>query len=159
VEAVPPSLPERAARSGGMYTAGMVESIEPQAAHDMLTSTEGAVYLDVRTPDEFAQGHPAGAYNIPVMEAGAFGMKPNPEFLAVALRVLSKDALVVVGCKAGPRSLMAAEALSQVGFTQLVNVAGGFHGSPSVRGWSSCGLPSAKQPEPGRTWDELRKRG
>jgi rhodanese-related sulfurtransferase len=136
----------------------MIESIEPKAAHELLSSTEGAAYLDVRTPEEFAQGHPTGAFNIPVLEASAFGMQPNREFLAVASRVLSKDALVVVGCKAGPRSAMAAEALSQAGFKRLVNVAGGFHGAPSVLGWHACGLPTSREAEPGRTWEELRAR-
>jgi rhodanese-related sulfurtransferase len=134
----------------------MTASLTPREAHEKLTASEGAIYLDVRSAPEFAQGHPAGAWNIPILHASAFGMRPNPEFAEVASRVLPKDALIVVGCKSGQRSLMAAQALAQSGFTNVVNLEGGFGGTASCEGWQACGLPSSTEPAPGRTWDELR---
>jgi len=46
---------------------------EPPQTHQTLTENPDAVYLDVRTESEFAQGHPAGAINIPVMVAKGVG--------------------------------------------------------------------------------------
>ena len=44
-----------------------INQVEPPQAHEMLKSNPDAIYLDVRTEGEFAQGHPAGAINIPVV--------------------------------------------------------------------------------------------
>ena len=43
-----------------------VKDITPELAHELLTSNPHAVYIDVRTEREFANGHPQGAVNIPV---------------------------------------------------------------------------------------------
>ena len=45
-----------------------IKEITPQQTHDILTADPGAVYIDVRTEREFANGHPAGAVNIPDSE-------------------------------------------------------------------------------------------
>ncbi len=135
------------------------ENIDPQAAHARLE--EGWIYLDVRTEEEFEEGHPPGAYNVPVVFRGMMGMEPNPEFVSVCQRHFPADAKLVVACKAGGRSLMACELLSSEGFQVLANMDGGFHGRPdgmggiAVQGWAACGLPQAAKAEPGRTWDEL----
>jgi rhodanese-related sulfurtransferase len=139
----------------------MPEQIDPQAAHARLQSEPGAVYLDVRSVMEFDQGHPTGAWNIPLLHATPSGMQPNPSFLQAASAALSKDALVVVGCKSGQRSAMACRALAQAGFTNVINLAGGFHGhsDPFGRmlspGWTQCNLPSTTEPTPGKSWEEL----
>jgi rhodanese-related sulfurtransferase len=116
------------------------------------------VYVDVRTTGEFEQGHPEGAWNLPIAFSGGMGMRPNPDFVEVATRVLPKDAPLLIGCKSGGRSLMACRVLAQAGFTNVANVAGGYHGG-EVPGWVQCGLPSTRQAAPGRSWDELRSGG
>ena len=45
----------------------MVARISPEEAHAKVTN-EGYAYVDVRTEAEFAAGHPAGAYNVPIAE-------------------------------------------------------------------------------------------
>lgn len=45
-----------------------------------LASSGAYQYLDVRTPEEFAAGHPPGAINIPFMFSAGGGMSPNPNF-------------------------------------------------------------------------------
>ena len=50
-------------------------------AHALLG--QGYCYLDVRTVEEYAAGHPVGAFNIPVMHRGQSGMTENSEFLQV----------------------------------------------------------------------------
>ena len=141
------------------------EELEPREAHARLSSEEGALYVDVRSVPEFEESHPEGALNLPLFHLGPGGMQPNPEFLDVAEAVLPKDRLLVVGCKSGGRSARVCMLLAQRGFTKLVNVAGGLHGShhPAtgqllVLGWEACELPVSQAPAEGATWEELRSR-
>ena len=142
----------------------MQSPIDPKTAHERLTSEDGSVYLDVRSVMEYDQGHPAGAWNIPILHATPGGMQPNADFVRVASAVLPKDALIVIGCKSGQRSAMACQALEQAGLGNVVNLEGGFHGLTDFMGrvrsagWMQCGLPATTEPTPGRTWDELRGR-
>ena len=140
----------------------MPVEIDPKTAHARLQSEPGAVYLDVRSVMEFEQGHPTGAWNIPILHATPSGMKPNEAFVKVASATLPKDALVVIGCKSGQRSAMACQALAQVGFTNVVNLAGGFLGHADMfgrvqsPGWTQCDLPATMEPTPGKAWEDLR---
>lgn len=132
-----------------------MRELDPRAAHEEMKSNPAAIYVDVRSPGEYDQGHPEGAWNLPVMLAGMLGMKPNAEFLAVAEKVLPKDAHLIVGCKSGQRSAMACQILAQAGWTNLANVAGGFHGG-AVPGWAQQGLPASTTPTPGKSWNDLK---
>src|SRR5688572_24507690 len=134
----------------------MTTSIDPRSAAERLKAEPGSIYLDVRSEGEYAQGHPEGAWNLPIQHATALGMRPNHDFLDVAKHVLPADVLIVVGCKSGQRSMMACQALEQAGFTKVVNMAGGFGGSAGTPGWASLGLPSTTSPTPGYTWEDLR---
>ena len=125
-----------------------INQVEPPAAHVTLQANPDAVYLDVRTEEEFAQGHPAGAINIPVIFMGGPGQpRPNSDFLAVAQKNLPKGKKLVVGCLAGGRSQRACEILEEAGYTDLTNVRGGFGGARDgsgnviVKGWRDAGLP------------------
>lgn len=135
------------------------ETILPAEAEQRIE--QGWTYLDVRTPEEFEDGHVPASYNIPVAFRGNYGMEPNEEFLSVVQRHFAADTRFVVGCKAGGRSAMACEVLAAGGFQTLANMDGGFHGRPdgmggmAVQGWQACGLSTTQQAEPGRTWDEL----
>ncbi len=138
-----------------------VKRIPPSEAHKLVG--EGWQYVDVRSVLEFQQGHPAGAYNAPLMHMGSGGMSPNGEFLDVMAAAFPKDARLVIGCKTGGRSQRAAMMLEAAGFVNLVEMRGGWSGESDQmgrvveKGWASLGLPSSTQPEPGRAWDDLRK--
>src|SRR4051812_2629198 len=60
-----------------------IRHITVQQAHQQQTS--GATYLDVRSVPEFEHGHPAGAFNVPLLHVDpqTGQMRPNPEFLTV----------------------------------------------------------------------------
>ena len=125
-----------------------INQAEPPQAHQTLTENPDAVYLDVRTESEFAQGHPAGAINIPVVFIKGPGqMEVNEDFVAVAEKVLPKGTKLVVGCMAGGRSQRACEMLEEAGYGDLINVRGGFGGARDgsgeivVPGWRDAGLP------------------
>ena len=132
------------------------ETIDPAEAQRRMEA-EGWQYLDVRTVEEFAAGHPSGAFNVPLaMHDPMGGMNANPEFLDVVSKSFEKDTKLVVGCKMGGRSMNACEFLSQYGFTALANMHGGYSGAPDMEGWESRGLPVDAQPKEGRDYDSLR---
>lgn len=86
-----------------------------------------AVYVDVRTPEEYAAGHVEGAILIPVDELDTRWRELEPY----------RDRRVVVYCRTGRRSGIALEFLRERGFDDAVN-GGGLHevaagGAPVVR--------------------------
>lgn len=81
--------------------------------------------LDVRTPEEYAEGHINGAININVQ---------SDKFRETAVKKLSKDSAVLVYCRSGKRSLTAAEILTKLGY-KVVNLKGG------IIDWKENGRP------------------
>jgi len=119
-----------------------IRQVTPAEAARELAATH-AVYLDVRTVEEFDAGHPAGARNVPVFvrDPATGRPRPNPEFIAVVQRHLPPATLLLVGCQSGMRSQHACELLADAGYTDLANVLGGFGGSEEAAGWKESGLP------------------
>lgn len=85
----------------------------------------GVVSLDVRTADEFAEGHLIDAININV-ESGNFEAE---------IEKLDKNTTYAVYCRSGRRSAIAVDLMKKAGFTNLYNLDGG------VIDWSASGLP------------------
>jgi rhodanese-related sulfurtransferase len=129
-----------------------ISQVEPPQAHEILKSNPDAIYLDVRTEPEFAQGHPDGAINVPVVFIKGPGqMELNAEFVDVVAKTLPRERKLVVGCLAGGRSQRACELLEAAGYADLINVRGGFGGARDasgqvvVAGWRDAGLPVSTQ--------------
>ncbi|MCK6570238.1 rhodanese-like domain-containing protein [Myxococcota bacterium] len=78
-----------------------------------LAREPDVLFLDVRTPGEFAGGHVEGALNIPVGETAR-----------MAEAIGRKDRPVVLYCAVGGRSAQAMAALRAQGFTRLANGGG-----------------------------------
>ena len=137
----------------------MVKRVMPAEAAGLLG--EGWSYLDVRSIPEFEQGHPTGAANIPLLHFQGGRMAPNPEFQRVVEASFPKDSKLVIGCKSGGRSLQAAGLLAAAGYTNIVDLQGGFGGEHDALGrvgspgWAGAGLPVATQAEPGKSYAEL----
>lgn len=137
----------------------MVERISPEEAKQRQDA--GWVYLDVRSVPEFEQGHPKGAYNIPLMHMGPAGMEPNGDFMSVVERTFPRDTQLVLGCKSGGRSLRAAEMLAAAGYVNVVDQRAGWGGARdafgqlSEPGWEAAGLPTSSTAEAGRKYEEL----
>ena len=72
------------------------------------------LWIDVRSPEEYAAGHIEGAINIPVADVVA----------GVEKLKLQKDAPINLYCKRGIRAQQAYEALSQAGYSNLTNQGG-----------------------------------
>src|SRR5947209_7831982 len=77
----------------------------------------GTVILDVREPDEYEQGALPGAVHIPRGHLES----------QVENRIADHEAPIVVYCAGGTRSAFAAETLGQLGYTNVVSMAGGFN--------------------------------
>lgn len=123
----------------------MPKRVSPNEAKALLD--EGYAYIDVRTPEEFAGGHPEGAYNVPIGDQLVTSME--------RLWGGDKSARVVIGCLAGGRSLRAAMALEAAGWTNVVDQRAGWGGAGGEAGWAASGLPVSAQPLPGRSWNEI----
>ena len=89
-----------------------------------LTEDPAAVVLDVRTPEEFAEGHLEGAINIDQKQS---------DFLEKATSLLSPDKKIAVYCRSGRRSASAAGKLADKGY-KCVNLVGG------ILAWKDAGL-------------------
>lgn len=138
-------------------------TIDPAEARRLMDDADAHTYLDVRSEQEFAAGHAAGALNVPIAHLGAGGMEPNEDFLAVVEAALPKDAPLVVGCKMGGRSARACEILAQAGYTRLHNIDGGFGGRPDApaesarKGWQRSGLPVETAAPAESTYEHLKQ--
>ena len=89
-------------------------SITADEAKEIMDSASEYIILDVRTDEEFIEGHIPGAILIPDYEitASANAMLPN------------KDQLILVYCRSGRRSKLAAETLSELGYTNVKEFGG-----------------------------------
>src|SRR5579864_6787647 len=96
-----------------------IPQLSPTEAHATLDRDSAAVYLDVRTEEEFEAGHPAGARNVPILilDPASRQPRPNPEFVATVQRHLAPSTKLVVGCQSGGRSQRACELLADAGYT------------------------------------------
>jgi rhodanese-related sulfurtransferase len=143
-----------------------VKDISPQEAFDALQQDAQAVYIDVRTVEEFAAGHPEGAVNIPIaLHDPAQGMVYNQDFVEVVESHFAKDRKLLLGCKAGPRSNSAANLLEQQGYQDVASVRGGFggmrdpYGQVVVEGWEGLGLPVSQDNGEGTSYESLAASG
>jgi len=101
-----------------------ITEVVPAEAAELL-KRPGTVALDVREADEYEQGALRGAVHIPrgFLE------------LQVAGRLPDRSVPIVVYCAVGARSALAADTMAQLGYTNVVNIAGGFNR------WKDEGLP------------------
>jgi rhodanese-related sulfurtransferase len=139
-----------------------MKEVTPQQAYELMEDDQGIIYLDVRSVPEFDAGHPPGAVNIPLLHfTPGLGMSPNPDFPAVVEASLPKEAKIIVGCKSGGRSANACQIMSQMGYTDVANMRGGFVGAADMTGrmvepgWSALNLPVATEANEGADYDSL----
>ena len=89
-------------------------NITAEEAKQIMDSQEGYVILDVRTEEEYDAGHIPGAIVI-----------SHEEIKEKAEEVLTdKDQLILVYCRSGRRSKIAAEALVELGYTKIKEFGG-----------------------------------
>jgi len=96
----------------------IIKNITPQEAFDLIQDNKenpDFVILDVRTPEEFAEGHLENAHNLD------FYSKSFRE----GLNKLSKEKIYLVYCRSGRRSGETLEIMKELGFKKVYNMLGG----------------------------------
>ena len=89
-------------------------NITTEEAKQIMDTEEDYVILDVRTQEEYDEGHIPGAILI-----------PNTEMEAQVEEILTDKAqLILVYCRSGRRSKLAAEALVELGYTNIKEFGG-----------------------------------
>ena len=89
-------------------------NITAEEAKQIMDNEEGYIILDVRTQEEYDEGHIPGAIVI-----------SHEEITEKAEEVLTdKDQLILVYCRSGRRSKIAAEALVELGYTNIKEFGG-----------------------------------
>ena len=127
-----------------------LERIDPETAKSLLDSDDGYVYLDVRSAEEFEAGHVPGSRNLPWAHRNPDGpgLLPNPAFVQQVEQDFPKDTKLIVGCLRGGRSMKAVMTLMADGYTQVVDMRGGYDaeldagGNVTFEGWARRGLPT-----------------
>ena len=102
-----------------------IDEVAAVRGAELLRSGEPPLFLDVREPDEWEQGHIPGALHIP---------RGNLESRVEAL-VPERSRPIVAYCASGARSAFAAKTLEELGYEDVVSLEGGFNG------WKQQGLP------------------
>jgi len=100
------------------------KNISVMEAKAMIESDSSLEILDVRTVQEFAQGHLKGAINVPLSD------------LPSRTGELEKNRLILVYCQSGNRSAQASSILVKAGFTDVYNMEGG------IMAWTNSGYPT-----------------
>ncbi|MEA1785923.1 rhodanese-like domain-containing protein [Arenibacter sp. GZD96] len=77
-----------------------------------------AIVIDVRTPEEYQQGHLPNAININWYDAD----------FAEQFSAIDKNETIYIYCKVGGRSAKATEKLDALGFSKVINLDGGYDG-------------------------------
>lgn len=117
-------------------TKAQIREIDTEEADRLRRDGDGVVILDVREPDENAQGSIPGAVFIPrgQLESNIENKIPN------------KDATVLIHCASGVRSAFAAKTLAELGYGDVASVAGGFNKwKDEGRDWSTPKNLTAEQ--------------
>ena len=93
----------------------MFGEISIQKAQWLLANKPGIQLIDVRTPEEYRQGHISGSVNIPLANIRSCG-------------ITDKKTPILVCCKSGGRALEAKKILMSMGYTDVISIGG-------VSGW------------------------
>jgi rhodanese-related sulfurtransferase len=122
-----------------------------KTAHDLVTAAKGRIHevplgeaeqaiqradvlLDVREADEFAAGHLPGALHV---SRGLLEFK-----LSSTPALTPRDLKLVVYCKTGGRAALAGGVMQEMGYLDVVSIAGGFDA------WVAAGKPVVKPEQP-----------
>jgi len=104
----------------------LIASCKEQVAQSTIVSVEEfktivldkeVQLVDVRTQDEFNEGHIGDAINIDYFEEDSFALK---------FAQFDKDQPIYIYCKSGGRSQKSAKLLQELGFKEIIDLKGGY---------------------------------
>ena len=99
-----------------------IKQISAAESVQLQANDPATLFIDVREPNEWNLGHIPGALHIPrgILEQNIEAVAP-------------RDRRIVLYCASGNRTALAADALQQMGYTNVASMAGG------IRGWADAG--------------------
>jgi rhodanese-related sulfurtransferase len=109
----------------------IIEDITPQEASTLIQDNQNNpdfIIIDVRTPEEFAEGYIENAINIDFYS----------ETFRDELNNLDKDKTYLIYCRSGGRSGNALNIMAELNFREVYNISGG------IIAWKAAGLPTTK---------------
>ena len=111
--------------SGCDGQATTVKPVSSETASLLMQKVQNDEWLliDVRSPEEFAEGHIPGAINMPHSEIESY------------VSQLDKDQRIIVYCHSGRRAMLTLETLKSRSFTDVSHLEG------DMMGWNAAGLP------------------
>lgn len=92
------------------------EVLHKEEAQELLTESPDMLLLDVRTPEEFAEGHIEGARNLNFFDSD----------FREQLDKLDKEEPIFIYCRSGNRSGKAGKIMQELGFEQVYDLEGGY---------------------------------
>jgi rhodanese-related sulfurtransferase len=104
---------------------GQIDEIDAERARELHDHAEGAVFLDVREREEWDEGHIPAAIHIP---RGWLESR-------IEQAVPDRSRAIVAYCASGNRSIFAARTLDELGYENVVSLAGG------INDWKRHGYP------------------
>ena len=110
-----------------------VQEVSGQEAKEKQDNDEIDIFLDVREPAEWSAGHIPRAVHVPLGMLHFRGDPASP--LADPALTVHLNASIVVYCESGVRSLLGADLLKKMGYTNVVSMAQG------IAGWGRKGYP------------------
>ena len=100
--------------AAGEKPANSYRQVSQEEAADLMAKESDYIILDVRTQQEFSQGHIPGALCVPNETIGSGEIPELPD----------KEQLILVYCRSGNRSKQASEKLVKLGYTNVVEFGG-----------------------------------
>jgi len=100
-----------------------IREVTPTQAHE--EQSQGAVLIDVRESEEFAQGHAKGAIHL---SKGLIELR-------IEQAVPETTTPIICYCGGGMRSALSADSLQRMGYSNVASMSGG------IKGWRNDGLP------------------
>ena len=124
----------------------MIKQIKSSEIKNFLTNNKNVELLDVRTQDEWDNiGRPNGeklglkTHFVTIVRSPE--QSANKDFIEKVKKIIGLNKELLVMCKAGGRSMMASQLLSQENI-KCINISDGFEGNGENPGWKNEGLPS-----------------
>ena len=90
------------------------ENITVEEMLEIIKTNNNVIVLDVRSKQEYNEGHVSGSINIPI-----YDLEKN------AVQKLEKESIIIIYCSAGIRSKRGIQILKKLGYKNLYNIEGG----------------------------------
>ena len=124
----------------------MIKQLKSSEIKNFINDNKNIELLDVRTQEEWnnigiPDGKKLGLKTHFVTIVRSIDPKANKEFIEEVKKIIDPNKDLLVMCKAGGRSMMASQLLSQENI-KCINISDGFEGNSESSGWKNENLPS-----------------